>query len=287
MNRVLVTGSGGFIGRHTVAHLTRRGYEVHGVHQHSSPAPGTISHRADLLDAVQIREVTERVRATHLVHFAWYAEHGKFWDSPRNIEWMKASETLFKEFVARGGRRAVFAGTCAEYDWSYSHLQEDKTPSNPRTLYGQCKNELRQKVEQTGISVAWGRIFFICGPGEDPRRFIPSILSPLLKRQPAIVKHGSHVRDFMHCEDVAAAFAAILDSQLKGIVNVASGEPKSLGEIAKIIAELTGGQSLLEIQDSPASPDNPPVLTADVAKLRSIGFNPIYCLRDGLATLIP
>lgn len=287
MNRVLVTGSGGFIGRHAVAHLTRRGYEVHGVHRHSSPAPGTISHRVDLLDAVQIREVTERVRATHLVHFAWYAEHGKFWDSPRNIEWMKASETLFKEFVAHGGRRAVFAGTCAEYDWSYSHLQEDKTPSNPGTLYGQCKNELRQKVEKTGISIAWGRIFFIYGPGEDPRRFIPSILNPLLNKQPAIVKHGSHVRDFMHCEDVAAAFAAIMDSQLNGIVNVASGEPKSLGEIAKIIAELTDGQSLLEIQDFPASPDNPPVLTADVAKLRSIGFNPIYCLRDGLATLTP
>ncbi len=90
----------------------------------------------------------------------------------------------------------------------------------------------------------------------------------------------------MHVEDVAGAFVAILESELTGVVNVASGEAKSLGEIGKTIAELTGGESLLEIQDAGATAENPKVLTADVGKLRSIGFRPKYGLREGLSTLL-
>jgi nucleoside-diphosphate-sugar epimerase len=290
MNRVLVTGAGGFIGRQVVSELLRRGEEVHSADLASSPSSDAVCHRVDLLDESVADELIARLRPTHLVHLAWYAEHGKFWNSPLNLDWVAASEKLFRSFAAHSGQRAVFAGTCAEYDWTHSHLSEDATPSNPATLYGICKNNLRQNVQaiarQSQLSVAWARIFFPYGPGEDARRFIPSVLNALLGKRPAIVRNGSHVRDFLHVQDVARAFAAILHCPVQGIINVASGEPAKLGDIAKILAELAGAESLLEIQQSPATPDNPAVLTADVAKLRSIGFVPGYTLRQGLATLI-
>ncbi len=272
-----------------MAQLLGEGWEVHGV-RHSTPLPGENSHRVDLLDPIQTKLLISEVRPAHLVHLAWYAAHGKFWDSPLNVEWEKASESLFESFVAGGGRHAVFAGTCAEYDWSYSHLSEEETPSKPRTLYGVCKNSTRVNVEaaakEGNVSVAWGRIFFTYGLGEDPRRFVPSIMNPLREGRRAVVKFGSHVRDFMHVEDVAGAFVGILESELTGVVNVASGEAKSLGEIGRIIAELTHEESLLDVQDLPATQENPAILTADVGRLRSIGFRPKFNLRDGLETLI-
>jgi len=290
MNRVLVTGAGGFIGRHVVSELLRRGDEVHAADLASFPSSDAVCHRVDLLDPAMADELIARIRPTHLVHLAWYAEHGKFWNSPLNQDWLAASEKLFRSFAAHGGERAVFAGTCAEYDWTHSHRCEGATPNNPATLYGICKNNLRKNVEAIARlsqpSVAWGRIFFLYGPGEDPRRFIPSVLNPLLAKRPAIVRNGSHVRDFLHVQDVARAFAAILHCPVQGIINVASGEPTKLGDVAKILAEMAGAESLLEIQESPGTPDNPAVLTADVAKLRSIGFAPEYTLRQGLATLI-
>ena len=147
MKRVLVTGAGGFIGRQVVSELLRRGDEVHAADLPGSPSLDAVSHPVDLLDEPMVDELIPRVEPTHLVHLAWYAEHGKFWNSPLNLDWLKASEKLFRSFAAHGGKRAVFAGTCAEYDWSNSRLSEDATPSNPATLYGTCKNNLRLKVE--------------------------------------------------------------------------------------------------------------------------------------------
>ena len=291
MNRVLLTGSSGFIGRHAVDELVRLGYEVHVTsRQNKSGLSGVISHQVDLLDARQTADLLRAIKPTHLIHFAWYVEHGKYRTSLSNLDWVAASVVLFKSFAENGGRRAVFAGTCAEYDWAQSPLYEDQTPNNPATLYGVCKNSLRQILQKTAlqceIEFAWSRIFFLYGPGEHPARLIPSILLPLLRGQPATVRAASHVRDLMHVKDVAAAFVAVLNSSLTGVVNIASGNSAALGDVARCIAELLNRSALLNIEQSASTSDNPLILTADVTKLRSIGFVPKYALREGLSTLI-
>lgn len=318
MKRVLVTGASGFIGQAAAVALRGHADEIHTVHHKARQMSDSRNHTADLLDPQQVDRLLERVKPTHLLHFAWYAEHGKYWTSPLNLDWVTASLRLFQRFAENGGQRAVFAGTCAEYDWSaptpvlgYSEepdrrarhadpanitnvpaqsLNEDASPSNPSTLYGVCKNSLRQIIDkfaaQTGVTVAWGRIFFLYGPGEHPNRLIPSILHPLLNNQPAIVRSGGHVRNLMHVDDVAAAFVHVLNSNITGIVNIAHPQAVTLGDAARLLGELTGKQHLLRIEQAPATKENPLVLTADVGKLTSIGFTPRYSLRDGLSALL-
>ena len=286
MKRVLLTGGSGFVGRHAVAPLVRAGYDVHLVGGRASA--GVTSHVVDLMDRAAVGELLSAVRPTHLLHFAWYAEHGKFWTSPLNLDWAAASLTLFRAFAETGGTRAVFAGTCAEYDWTGdTHLAEDVTPSRPGTLYGTCKNALREIVTKAGgPAVAWGRIFFLYGPDEHRDRLVPSIVGPIRRGEVATVRSGGHVRDLMHVTDVAAAFVALLDADLTGTVNVASGQSVTLGEVARTIGDLAGRPELVAVEDAPGTPTNPKVMTADTTKLASTGFRPRYGLRDGLATLL-
>jgi nucleoside-diphosphate-sugar epimerase len=290
VKRILITGASGFIGQQVVLALRGSGYEIHTIHNSARQMSDSRNHTLDLMDRPQVSRLMEKLQPTHLMHLAWYAEHGKFWTSPLNLDWVSASLHLFQSFVNNGGQRAVFAGSCAEYDWSHSPLNEESSPSNPGTLYGVCKNSLRQVLEkfaaQSNVSVAWGRIFFLYGHGEHPNRLIPSILQPLLNDKPAAVRSGAHIRNLMHVEDVAGAFAAILNSSVKGIVNVAGDEAMTLGDVARLIGELTGKSHLLQIEQAEGTRDNPIMLTADTAKLHSIGFTPKYTLRDGLATLI-
>src|SRR3954452_23524389 len=136
--RVLVTGATGFIGHHLPELLSSRGFEVATV----SRAGGV-----DLLEPGAPERVVAEVQPTHLLHLAWYAEPGKYWTSPENVRWVEASLALLRAFAAGGGRRAVLAGTCAEYDWAHGFCSEGVTPLAPWTLYGPSKHALREMAE--------------------------------------------------------------------------------------------------------------------------------------------
>ena len=100
---------------------------------------------------------------------------------------------------------------------------------HPCTPYAECKIALQQTLADVGrtqgLSTAWGRIFFQFGPHEHPERLVASVIISLLSGREAPCTHGRQIRSFLHVADVGAAFAALLDSELEGAVNIGSGEP--------------------------------------------------------------
>jgi nucleoside-diphosphate-sugar epimerase len=285
--RVLVTGASGFIGRHVLGPLLDRGFEVHAVAR--SPLegpPGVAWHRADLLEPAGPKTVVRDVRPTHLLHLAWCAVPGEFWTSPENLLWLARSLELALAFAAHGGRRLVVAGTCAEYDWADGHCVEDATPLAPSTIYGAAKRALHAVLEPfaagAALSVAWGRIFHLYGPGEHPNRLVASVVRALLRDQPALCTDGTQVRDFLYVKDVADAFAALLDSAVTGPVNIASGEPVAVRDVIERIGSLAGRPELIKL-GARAAPPEPPRITAAVRRLREeLGWRPRYDLTRGL-----
>jgi nucleoside-diphosphate-sugar epimerase len=280
MSRVLLTGGTGFIGRHVSEALARRGYgEVHAV----SRADGH-----DLLEPGAAERAVAEVEPTHLLHLAWYAEHGAFWTSPENLRWVEASLALLRAFADAGGERAVLAGTCAEYDWAHGFCSEGVTPLEPATLYGGAKHALHtvaaRHAEQAGYELGWGRIFFVHGPHEDPRRLVASVARALTRGEEAPTSEGTQRRDFLHAADLADAFAALLDARgVEGPVNLASGDPVTVREVVDEVARAAGRPELVRAGAVPMRPDDPPLLVADVRRLRDeVGWRPSRTLRQGI-----
>jgi nucleoside-diphosphate-sugar epimerase len=292
VKRVLLTGASGFIGSHAVESLCRRGFEVHAVsfrEAHADRASDLAAwHRVNLLDPDGARTLLELVRPTHLLHLAWYAEHGRFWTSTENVRWVEASLSLLRAFGEAGGERAVMAGTCAEYDWSASgRCVEGVSPLAPATLYGSCKHALHVVGEawcrQVGVEFAWGRIFFLHGPREHPDRLVPSVARAVLAGLPAPCSHGRQVRDFLYSADVADAFAALLDSRVCGAVNIGSGEPVSIRELVGLVAAAAGGPELVRLGALPARDGEPTELLANVERLHGeVGWAPRLTLAEGI-----
>jgi len=288
MKRVLVTGGPGFIGRLCLPRLQAAGFEVHAVSsgKNKHADPGATWHVADLLDLKAIPSLVRAVQPTHLLHLAWCTEPGKYWTSPDNARWVAASIELALEFRQQGGRRAVFAGSCAEYDWRYGFCSEGTTPVVPKTFYGRSKVSLLQVVGDLTVpgsfTVAWGRLFFLYGPGERPERVVPSVIRSLLAGEPARCTAGDQIRDFLYAEDAADAFVTLLDSNLEGAVNIASGQPLRVRDLVSRIGEKLNRSDLLQLGVLPIAVDEPPLLVADVRKLAGTGFRPAIDLDAGL-----
>ena len=294
--RVLLTGGTGFVGRHAPAALVARGFEVHAVSRAPHPDPdgadGVRWHAADLLAPGAAEALVQRVRPTHLLHLGWYVEHGVFWHSAENLRWVGATLELLRTFAEAGGRRAVFAGTCAEYAWGEpGDCTEGVTPERPATLYGASKLALRDLAvafgRRAGVSIAWGRLFLLYGPHEAPGRLVPSVVRALLAGEEARCSHGEQLRDFLHTADAADAFAALLDSTVEGSVNVASGEPVRVRDVVETLAADVGRPDLLRLGAIGSPPGDPSTLTAHVARLRDeVRWRPRYELRPGLASVV-
>jgi len=293
MKRLLVTGGTGFIGRHTLAELADRGFDVHVVGRSRAVGgfPSSVAfHACDLLDTDSTSLLIARLAPTHLLHLAWYAKPGLFWTSLENLQWVAASLNVYLAFAKAGGTRAVMAGSCAEYDWSYAELDELRTPLAPRTLYGRSKHALRGLLEQaelqTSVRMAWGRVFFLYGPHEAPGRLVSGVIQALLDGREAHCSDGTQQRDFMHVSDVGRAFATVLDSDITGPVNIASGICVPVRSVVSILGSLIPAPELIRFGTA-NRPDEPPRLAASVDILHGqLGFHPVYDLESGLADTV-
>ncbi len=259
---VLVTGASGFVGRQTFKPLESLGFKV------IAPSP----HECDLLDPAQMRALLDATRPSHVLHCAWEVTHGRFWTAPENLDWVAATLGLARHAARVGVRRFVGIGSCAEYDWSDGGAADraEGDAALPDTLYGKAKLTTATLLDafcaEAGIGFAWARLFHLFGPGEHPARFVPSLTRPLAEGKPALVRHGALVRDMMPVEEAGAALAALVASEVAGVVNIASGQGVTLGDFAR---RLAGNAKLLTVQNLPA-PGQPARMVADISRLRAL-----------------
>jgi nucleoside-diphosphate-sugar epimerase len=280
--KVLLTGASGFIGRSVLTQLLRSNTDT--VVAGRTRPEGFVGDfvKVDLLQPEAGVAAIAKARATHLLHLAWYAAHGKYWTSPLNLRWVESTVRLVESFCSTGGRHVVVAGTCAEYDWATGYCKEEATPLVPATLYGTAKDASRRLVEaicsQYGVPCAWGRIFLPYGQSEDSRRLIPSLFEVFMGRRAPFGVNASAYRDFLNVEDVARGFVQILKAEAAGCYNISSGEPTRIADVVRLIAVACNADPSRVLELVSERPGEPSMLVGDNSKLKSLGWRPEHRL---------
>lgn len=291
MDKILVTGATGFLGRYVLDLCQREKIQIVAIGRRSQIGrEGVEVVQADLLEVSDFDALIESLGATHLLHLAWYAEHGKYWASPLNLRWVETTMRLVEAFCKNGGRRVVAAGTCAEYDWSHGYCREDSTPADPASLYGIAKDAARRLVmgicRSYNVSYAWGRVFFPYGPGEASGRLIPSLISAFQGKSAPFGVNAIAYRDFLHASDVADAFITLLRADETGIFNICSGESTQLGMIVREIATQLNADPQPVLDLSKQRKGEPRLLVGDSSRLNALGWQPKITLPSGIRNYI-
>jgi nucleoside-diphosphate-sugar epimerase len=293
--RVLVTGAAGFIGSHVTRRIVQDGHAVW-----AAIRPGASTDRlADVLeritviacnlrDPIAVQELISAAQPECTIHLAWYAVPVRYWTAPENLDCVTMSLSLAQRLSAAGCRRLVGAGSCAEYDWEYGYLSEDRTPLKPGSFYGACKNAMREMLEsfcaQAGMQFAWTRFFHLYGPFESKERLVPQIVLALLKGECTRCTHGEQIRDYLHVDDVASAVWAVAKCDLSGPVNIGSGQPVKIRTIVETIGQYLHREEKVVLGGVSEDLAGPPLLVANVRKLTSAtGWKPSLSLKEGVA----
>lgn len=303
----LVTGCAGFVGSHLTEALLAAGCRVLGVdnffsgHERNMAtfrhAPGFDFHNRSVEEPSLLPELKSRHPDLACVfHLAAVVSVPSSLEHPEQTMAVNhvASMRLHDQARALGLAGFVFAGSAAEYgDDPRLPLREEYATEQTRQLspYGRAKYLVSSGLEASGFGVAL-RCFNIYGPRQDPSSPYSGVISRFTDRvtsgqPPVVLGDGGQTRDFIHVDDVVAAYlaAAGLSSQLRipppGVYNCGTGRATSILGLARLVMEQAGIGG--PPQFGPARPGDIRHSVADPARLNSAsGFAASIDLQDGL-----
>lgn len=267
----LVTGGSGFVGREVVAALADHGVAVRLVlrdgREPPSEAGGALErviHTANLFAESSTWWASACQGIDTVIHAAWYAEPGRYLDSPLNLGCVVGTLSLAQGAADAGVRRWVGIGTCFEYDVSAGRLAVD-TPLRPTTPYAGAKAAtylaLSPWFKEARIEFLWCRLFYLHGgEHEDRRRLVPYIRSRLAAGEVADLTSGAQIRDFMDVRDAGRMIADAALGTRQGAMNVCSGVPVTVRELAERVADEFGRRDLLRFGARADNLVDPPVV---------------------------
>lgn len=288
--KVLISGGTGFIGKNVVDELLKRGWEVHSLvyPELQLQKEGIIQYQLNLLDIQAVNNFFKEHHFENFIHLAWYVGKGCH-SSNINLDWISATLNILKCFKESGGKCFTGAGTVSEYEYKYGYLREDSTPTDPQTMYGNCKNAIyniaKVYCNQNGIDFKWPRIFNLYGPNEKSQRLMPSVINSCLKGEDVIVSDCLKYQDYLHVEDTARGIVDVFESNIQGAVNICSGQPIQLRNIVEKIAQLTRFQGKICWGAIPAAFGDE-IVVGNNEKLKSLGWKQKYTLEQGLEETI-
>jgi GDP-D-mannose 3', 5'-epimerase len=305
MERVLITGAGGFIGHHLATNLKQAGYWVRGV---DLKRPEYTNMDADefIVGDLRSRDVANEVTQGIDHVYALAADMGGMGFISSNhasILYNNSMINLNTMEAARqsGVSRYLFSSSACIYP---TYLQEDAAvtplkesdafPADPMDAYGWEKLVSEKLAEyyaaENDIETRVVRFHNVYGPYgtyDGGREKAPAAIC----RKVAMADHGGEVeiwgdgeqtRSFCYIDDCVEGIVRLMQSDFSEPLNLGTDRMVSINELAQIIIEISGKQDL-DLKHIPG-PQGVRGRNSDNSKLREVlGWEPGVDLEDGLA----
>jgi len=296
ISKVVVTGSGGFIGRRVVEALRTRSIEVIGAHRPGGAGDILPDDEIvlDLQDAGGIDRAFHEIAPDCVIHLAGTKNRGdSIGDYQENYQsnLLSTLNLIHSCRKLRSLKRFVFIGSCDEYGSSVLPFHE-ALREQPDNAYG------LSKLATTQLLSAWHRMYgfpvvilrpsVVYGPGQGAEMFIPSLAMALASGKIFPMTKGGQLRDFLFIEDLVDAIimAATHSGTINGeVLNIGAGCSTCLRDVALMTADLIGpdARGLIRFGALPYRPNEVMDYSVSIERAEQLlGWHPTTGLFEGL-----
>ncbi|REK09979.1 MAG: NAD-dependent epimerase/dehydratase family protein [Planctomycetota bacterium] len=295
--KVVVTGAGGFLGRHVVRRLAEQGARVVALcgAEHELDRVRSLAAQAEAGDILETTLLNRHVAgADAVIHLAGPPAVRESFTNPVDFSRVHVLGTVAVAEACRRHhvRRLVYVSSAEVYGSLGLEPVSEHTPLRPRSPYGAAKASaetfVQTMVASSDTTAAILRPFSVFGPGGAPGAVVPTILRQALAETRIELARLTPVRDYCYIGDIARAvvLAAECDIAATTIVNLGSGTGTSVRQLAEVALEVVGRRLPIVQSASGDRPQSADVdqLVADVAMAESVlGWRPQVTLYEGLA----
>lgn len=296
--RVVVTGGAGFIGSHLCEALHARGDDVICIDNLSSGLVDNVAHLLESprfhLDVHDIREAIEVSGPVDaVVNLASLASPPAYLDRPVfTLTTGSIGTHRALDLAAAHDARFVQASTSEVYGDPAIHPQTEDywgnvNPIGPRSVYDEAKRYAEALVAaytRSGINAGIVRIFNTYGPRmrRDDGRVVTNFIAQALAGEPlSVYGDGSQTRSLCYVSDMVRGFLAMIDSRVKGPVNLGNPQELTVREIAERIRDIAGSTSVIDYHPLPE--DDPTRRRPDISVARAeLDWSPLVDVAEGL-----
>jgi GDP-4-dehydro-6-deoxy-D-mannose reductase len=301
--RALITGAGGFTGRHLARGLRPRVEALYGLSRRGQQPDGVIPLVADLEDAGAVERALRESQPDRIFHLAARTPAAAGAGADER-DWLRADPVATYNLLEavrrhRPSARVLVVSSSAVY----GHVAEgalpiaETTPLAPVTMYGVGKATAEMIAARFAavhdLYVVRARTFNLVGAGE-PAGALTSVVASQVARiraggDPVLrIRHRATARDFTDVRDAVAAYTAILERGRPGeAYNVCSGRAVAIGEIVDGLLAAAG--VMARVEETAPDPTSTDIRTqaGDPEKTAATtGWAPAIPLAQSLADLL-
>jgi NAD dependent epimerase/dehydratase len=309
MEKILVTGAGGFIGSHLVEELVKQGFEVKAFVRYNSRNYWGNLELIDkkILEHIEVvsGDITDPFFTDKIVegmdtvfHLAALIAIPYSYIAPENYVSVNVNGTLnvLKACLHHNVEHLVHTSTSETYGTAIYTPINELHPLQAQSPYSATKIAADKLVESFYLSfnlpVTTVRPFNTFGPRQSARAVIPTLITQIVGPSKSVNVGSVHpVRDFTYVKDTARGFiqAASHMESVGKVVNVGTGSGVTIGEIADLIMKITNIRKEIKTDVQRIRPENSEVLKLicdNTLAKKIIAWAPEYSIEQGLRETI-
>lgn len=303
MERIVITGATGFLGRSLARWFLDRGDLVYALLRPESQNAGLLPESENLIRVdcamEDAKTCVEKIgRADGWFHFAWGGVNREEIDSrevqERNI---KGSLACVKAASLLGCRVFMDAGSRVEYGVTRERMGEGLC-CHPVNEYGKAKLAFFEQAAplcgKYGLRYFHLRFFSVYGHGDHPWSIISTLVRELPRGRTVDLSACLHEWNFMYVADAVEAVGRLYDEQKDGgilegtAVNIASHDTRRLRSFVEEVREIAGGRGTLRYGAFIEAKEGALSIRPDLSRMEVLTgrFQERYTFRRGITQMI-